>query len=156
MHQHAVINRYNSLLSKIAPFEYDSHVDTTLGVRPGDLSDIPFLIAGANDRDEARGPFVAQCYSGKLDRCGIVAGTLDREQLDAMSQGGEPPTGRTVACWDTTQGYTDRGIGDTVFDTGPNLLHSRRRQLPGSRADRLELERPRGLLPAGTRAVRRY
>jgi N,N-dimethylformamidase len=124
VHQHAVINRYNSLLSKIAPFEYDSHVDTTLGVRPRDLSDIPFLIAGANDRDEARGPFVAQCYSGKLDRCGIVAGTLDREQLDAMSQGGEPPTGRTVACWDTTQGYTDRGIGDTVFDTGPNRLQA--------------------------------
>jgi N,N-dimethylformamidase len=124
LHQRAVINRYNSLLSKIAPFDYDLHVEATLGVRPGDLSDIPFLIAGASDRDEERGSFVAQCYSGKLDRCGIVSGTPDRHLLDTMSRGGEIPASRTVAHWNTAQGYTDRGIGDTVFDTSPAGLHA--------------------------------
>ncbi|MCA3131911.1 MAG: N,N-dimethylformamidase beta subunit family domain-containing protein [Betaproteobacteria bacterium] len=125
LYQEAVINRYNSLLGHVAPIDYGSHVSLRLRVQPRHGADIPFLIAGASDRNEARGRFVAQCYNGKIDRCGVHARVLSRAELDALRGGAEPPADAVVARWDTTRGYTDRGIGDLVEDTGPHGLHGR-------------------------------
>ena len=61
-----------------------------------------------------------------------------------------------VAFWDTTAGYTDRGIGDKVVDVGPVRAARRGLQPPGSRADRLELERPQRLLPSGAAGIWRH
>ena len=41
-----------------------------------------------------------------------------------LRNGGAPDVSRTLAYWDTTAGYTDRGIGDTVLDTGPFRLNA--------------------------------
>jgi N,N-dimethylformamidase len=123
IYQEAVINRYNSLLSKIVPYDYRSHVRETLRVRPTHGAETQFLIGGANERNP-RGAFVSACYSGKIDRSGVHAGALDRAALDAVRGGRRPPEAGTLAYWDTTAGYTDRGIGDEVRDTGPHGLHA--------------------------------
>ncbi|MGH7154163.1 MAG: N,N-dimethylformamidase beta subunit family domain-containing protein, partial [Acetobacteraceae bacterium] len=124
IHQQAVLNRYNSRLSKIVPYEYASHVTESLRVRCGHADDIPFLIAAAADRNTTRGAFMSQCYNGKIDRCGVSGRVLDSNELAAIAGGGKPPVGDMLAYWDTTAGYTDRGVGDTVVDTGPHNLHA--------------------------------
>jgi N,N-dimethylformamidase len=124
LYQEPVINRYNSILSKIVPYDYRSHVRETLSVRPTLGPDTQFLIGGANDRNPARGLFVSACYSGKIDRCGVHSGVLGRAELDSIRTGGAPPESGLLAYWDTTIGYTDSGIGDEVRDTGPHALHA--------------------------------
>jgi N,N-dimethylformamidase len=124
LYQEAVINRYNSLLSKVVPYDYRSHVSETLRVRPATAGAAAFLIGGASERNPARGAFVGQCYNGKIDRCGVQAGVLDRAALDAIRAGSKPESSAVLAYWDTSAGYHARGIGDTVLDTGPHLLHA--------------------------------
>ena len=124
LYQEPVINRYNSLLSKIVPYDYRSHVSETLRVRPAIPDDCDFLIGAATERNPARGTFFSQCYSGKIDRCGVHGSALERTALDGLRSGGVPDTSGTLAYWDTTAGYTDRGIGDTLLDTGPFRLNA--------------------------------
>jgi N,N-dimethylformamidase len=124
VHQVSVINRYNSLLSKIVPMDYRSHVAETLRVFPRHREGIPFLMAGASDTNPARGRHVAQCYNGKIDRPGLVGRALARSELDALAAGGAPAPQGLVAWWDTSRGYTAHGIGDTVIDVGPHELHA--------------------------------
>jgi N,N-dimethylformamidase len=124
LYQEAVINRYNSLLSPVVPYDYRCHVSETLRVRPAVADDTGFLIGGATERNPTRGAFVGQCYNGKIDRCGIQQGALDRATLDAVRAGGKPEYSRVIAYWDTAAGYNSHGIGDTVLDTGPHQLHA--------------------------------
>jgi N,N-dimethylformamidase len=124
IHQEPVINRYNSLLSRIVPIDYRSHVRQTLRVRPAHPPEGAFLIGGASDHNPARGPFVGQLYSGKIDRCGVHGAALSVAELDSMRDGGAPPVAGQLAYWDTTEGYTEHGIGDVVVDTGPYRLHA--------------------------------
>jgi N,N-dimethylformamidase len=124
LYQEPVINRYNCLLSKIVPLDYRSHVSQALRARPVVAPDIAFLIGGAIDENPARGAFVGQCYSGKIDRCGVHAGALSRTDLDGVRAGAPPPLPGQLAYWDTSAGYTDDGIGDRVVDTGPHGLHA--------------------------------
>ena len=49
---------------------------------------------------------------------------LSRDEFDHICSGGKPPENDIVAYWDTTAGYTDTGIGDTVMDVGPHGLHA--------------------------------
>src|ERR1700733_4715719 len=124
LYQEAVINRYNSLLSKIVPYDYRSHVAETLRVRPTLPEHSGFLIGAATERNAARGAFYSQCYNGKIDRCGVQGAALDRSALDAIRDGGTPDAAGVLAYWDTSTGYTERGIGDLVLDTGPSQLHA--------------------------------
>jgi len=124
VHQQAMLNRYNSLLSKIVPYEYGSHVSERLRVRPANAEDVAFLIGAASERSAIRGHFVSQCYNGKIDRCGVQSGVLDGRELATIAAGGKAPATGILAYWDTTAGYTDRGIGDTVIDIGPHKLNA--------------------------------
>lgn len=124
LYQEAVINRYNSLLSKIVPYDYRSHVREVLRVRPAMPAEAGFLIGAATERNPARGAFFSQCYNGKIDRCGVQGTALDRPALDAIRVGGRPEARGVLADWDTAAGYSEHGIGDTVVDTGPNQLHA--------------------------------
>lgn len=119
--QEPVVNRYNSLLGKVVPMDYRSHVAETLRFRPRHDPQTPFLIAGAQDWHEARGHFVGQCFCGKLDRPGLYGRALSRDEMAAL-QAGQRPADGLLAFWDTTAGYTEQGIGDTVIDTGPHGL----------------------------------
>ncbi len=125
LHQVGVVNRYNSLLSKIVPYDYRSHVGTVLRVRPAHGTGIPFLIGGASDTNPARGRHVALCYNGKIDRPGVLDRCLDAEEVAALAAGAPSPADARLACWDTTAGYGDHGIGDLVQDVGPWALHAR-------------------------------
>jgi len=122
LYQEPVINRYNSLLSPMVPFDYSCHIKEKIRVRPSG-GDFRFLMAGCNDYNEGRGPFVSQIFNGKIDRCGIHARVLERNELDAIRDGDEPPADSLLARWDPTVGYTDKGIGDSVIDIGPHQLH---------------------------------
>ncbi|MCW5626579.1 MAG: LamG domain-containing protein, partial [Burkholderiales bacterium] len=122
--QFSALNRYNSLLGHVAPIDYGSQVAEKLRVRPSHSSDVPFLIAGASDHNEARGRFVTQCFNGKIDRCGIHGRVLRDDEIDALRRGSTVPPEGLIARWDPTAGYGPRGIGHTVVDTGPHGLHA--------------------------------
>ena len=124
LYQEGVSTRYNSLLSKVANVDFRSHVRETLRFRPVNPDDVPFLLAGAQDRHTLRGTFVTQCLNGKLDRPAVFARVLTRDELDKYRDSGAPPADGQVAFWDTARGYTDRGIGDRVIDAGPHGLHA--------------------------------
>ncbi len=125
VHQDSVANRYNSLLGKVVPLDYRSHVSEIFRFRQANLPETPFLIAGSRDFHETRGNFVSQTFCGKIDRPGLYHRPLAREEIDAIMAGGSPPRDGLVAYWDTTEGYTDEGIGDMVIDIGPHGLDAR-------------------------------
>lgn len=124
LYQEGVSNRYNSLLSKVANVDFRSHVRETLRFRPVSPPDVPFIIGGAQDFHSLRGHFVTQCLNGKLDRPAVFDRVLTRDELDQFRRSGMAPASGQVAFWDTTLGYTDKGIGDRVVDAGPYGLHA--------------------------------
>ena len=124
LYQSDVATRYNNRLGKVAPLDFESHVRETFRFRPQNSPDIPFVMAGSRDFHNLRGHFLAQAYCGKIDRPGIFDRALTRLELDAIRNGDTPPESGIVCYWDTTAGYTDRGIGDTVIDVGPHELHA--------------------------------
>jgi N,N-dimethylformamidase len=124
LYQEGVSNRYNSLLSKVANVDFRSHVRETLCFKPLNPPDVPFVLAGEQDFHTLRGHFVTQCLNGKLDRPAVFDRVLTREELDLFRCSGMPPASGQVAFWDTSLGYTDKGIGDRVVDTGSYGLHA--------------------------------
>ena len=123
LYQEPVENRYNNHLSKIVPLALSCHARRRLGVRPA-AADADFLWAAAQDRDPERGVVATQLYNGKIDRAGVAGVALGRAALDrARDAGAMPVAGDVIAAWDTTAGYGDSGIGDSVVDTGPHGLH---------------------------------
>jgi N,N-dimethylformamidase len=124
--QIGVVNRYNSLLGPVVPLDYDSRVVETLRVTPADPgAAIPFLWAGASEENDRRGRFVGMLYSGKIDRPGLAHEALAPKAIAALARGELPPRNVVTAHWDTTAGYTDTGIGDTIIDVGAHGLHAK-------------------------------
>ena len=123
LHQVPVVNRYNSLLSRIVPMDTESHVQVRLRVKPA-RCDGGFLVGGCHEATPARGPFVSCCFNGKIDRPGVLGVAADRATIDALRNGQSAPRDSVIAAWDTTAGYTERGIGDEVRDVGPYALHA--------------------------------
>lgn len=123
LYQEPVVNAYNSLLSRIVPLSHTSHVTARVSVVPT-CPARSLLFAGFHARG-SHGDCVGGLYNGKIDRAGMQGRVLSRADLDALRDGGEPPPDGRLARWDTTEGYSDRGIGDTVVDTGPHGLHGR-------------------------------
>ncbi|MCO5966355.1 N,N-dimethylformamidase beta subunit family domain-containing protein [Sinorhizobium meliloti] len=122
IYQESVLNRYNSLIGTVVPYDFASHVQTKFRFRQHNQVDTPFVIAGARDFHILRGYFVGDLYSGKIDRPCICRRPLTRPELDACREGKEPPKDAVAAYWDTSVGYTENGIGNTVVDTGPQGL----------------------------------
>ena len=122
LYQEPIQNRYGNLLSHFLPWDLRSHVQETLRIRPAD-AELDFLWGGAHDHNAMRGDFVSQLYNGKIDRCGVAKGVLSRSELDELKQSGQPPTEKILSYWNTTAGYSDKGIGDEVIDKGPHGLY---------------------------------
>ena len=123
LYQEPVENRYNNHLSKIVPIARTSHARGRLAAEAA-AADADFLWAAAGSRDDERGAFATHLYNGKIDRAGVAGAVLDWDALDrARAAGGAPETDAVIAAWDTTAGYSDTGIGDTIVDTGPHGLH---------------------------------
>lgn len=122
LYQEGVANRYNSLLGKVVPYEYRSHVETRFRFRHKNKASVPFLMAGGRDRHALRGEFVNDMYFGKIDRPGVCGQVLSRGDFDAIRDGAPPPREAIVAYWDTTAGFGAGGIGNTVKDVGPHGL----------------------------------
>jgi len=119
------VGRYNSHLGPVVPYDYDSLVASTLKLAPEPAgAEVPFLWAGASDWNDMRGRFVATLYNGKIDRSGVWTRAIPEADLRAMAADGQFETEGALALWDTTAGYTDRGIGDRIVDAGPNGLHA--------------------------------
>lgn len=125
LYQEGVGNSYNSILGQVAALPFTSHQTAAFRVAPQTAPDTPFLMAGARERAHAHGDVVSQLYWGKIDRCGVYNRCLSRTELDAIRAGEPLSSNGVVAYWDTSKGYTDRGIGDLVIDVGPNGLDAR-------------------------------
>jgi len=121
LRQFSVQNSWNSIIGPVTPVDHNSHVVEKLRCVPGS-ADNDFLLAGSHETNPQRGPFVSMLFNGKLDRPGLVARALSAGEMDAIAQG-SPPT-NPLAYWDTTAGYTDKGIGNRIIDTGPHALHA--------------------------------
>ena len=91
LYQEGVLNRYNSLVGKVVPYDFASHVVQKFRFKPENGPDVPFIIAGARDEHALRGPFVNDLYAGKIDRPAICGRVLSRAELDVCRQGGLPP-----------------------------------------------------------------
>jgi len=121
--QIGVVNRYNSLIGPVVPYDYGSRVVERFRVKPAAPAEgVPFLIAAASDENDRRGRFAATLFNGKIDRHGIAASVLSDAEIETLAASGEPPMTDLIAHWDTTSGYTDSGIGDKVVDIGPHGL----------------------------------
>ncbi|WP_407169101.1 N,N-dimethylformamidase beta subunit family domain-containing protein [Bradyrhizobium sp. ORS 111] len=128
--QEGVLNRYNSLLSRVALVEHHAHAARSLQARQKNLPGTPFLIGGAWDWQDVRGQFISQLYCGKIDRPGLFDRPLSPVELEQIRSGEMPSSQGMVAYWDTAAGYSEAGIGDTVTDTGPFRLHAEGRNRP--------------------------
>ncbi|MEQ8651602.1 MAG: LamG-like jellyroll fold domain-containing protein [Kiloniellales bacterium] len=124
LYQEGVLNRYNSRIGPVVPYEFSSHIETTFRFRPNNRDDVPFLIGGALDSHILRGDFVNDLLAGKIDRPCLCGRTLSRDELKACQEGAKPPADAILAYWDTTKGYSDQGIGWTLADEGPQGLHA--------------------------------
>jgi N,N-dimethylformamidase len=122
LYQEGVLNRYNSLIGKVVPYDFASHVQTTFRFKQKNRQDVPFIVGGSLDSHVLRGRFVNDTYAGKIDTFGVCNRVLTREEMDALSRGGRPAEDSIVGLWDTTKGYTDRGISTSVVDAGPHGL----------------------------------
>ncbi len=125
LYQVGVGNRYNGLLGKVALVDYDSRTSAIFRHPPGHLAGTPFLMAGSRGRDAQQRECVSELYCGKIDRCGAFDQALQPGELDAIRSGLVPAMESLVAYWDTSEGYTDRGIGDVVVDVGRHRLNAR-------------------------------
>jgi N,N-dimethylformamidase len=125
LYQESVLNRYNSLVGKVVPHDFASHVVQDFRFKPENKADLPFIIAGALDEHALRGTFVNDLYAGKIDRPVICNRALGRAEFDVSRQGGLPPADSVLAYWDTSKDYTADGIGHKVTDTGPHGLHAK-------------------------------
>ena len=117
--QESVQNSWNSLIGPVTPYNHNSVVKEKLRIKPT-YDDIDFILAGSNEENKERGKFVSMLFNGKIDRCGVINRELTRKELDGVKLGHAP--NNSLAYWDTTQGYTDRGIGQELVDVGPNKL----------------------------------
>ena len=124
LYQEGVLNRYNSIIGKVVPFDYRSHTQTTFRFRQKNRKDVPFVISGGLDFHEKRGQFISDTYAGKIDRPAVCGGVLSRDELDNICSGGMPPKDSIIAYWDTTEGFSEKGISNTVIDIGPNKLNA--------------------------------
>lgn len=124
LYQVGVGNRYNGLLGKVALVDYDSHASAIFHTGPANLSQTPFLMAGSRGRNPQQRECVLDLYSGKIDRCGAFDQALQAGELDTIRSGLIPAMESLVAYWDTSKGYTDRGIGDLVVDVGRHKLNA--------------------------------
>ena len=109
-------------MGKVVPYDYRSHVKTTFRFKQKNRKDVPFVMSGGYDFHEKRGHFIADQYAGKIDRTGICNRILSKEELDKICSGEMPEKESILAYWDTSKGYTENGIGNTVFDVGPHKL----------------------------------
>jgi len=122
LHQEGVLNRYNSLIGPVVPYDFRSHVNQTFRFRQVNAPEVPFIVGGARDFHTLRGNFVNDLYAGKVDRPVICNHVMDRAEMDACCKGERPAEETILAYWDTAAGYSKDGIGQDVIDTGPHAL----------------------------------
>ena len=115
--QEAVINAYNSRVSRVVPRDDTLRQVSTTSVRAA-APEVQLLLAGYHDESQVVG-----LYNGKIDRAGIHARVMSDLELDSIRDGGSPPQDGMLCYWDTTAGYTDNGVGDRLLDLGPNAMH---------------------------------
>ena len=118
------VNAWNSRISTVVPFADNSWIEETLRLKPENTgADADFKLAAATDWNPQRGKHASFLFNGKIDRSGIYERVLSRDEVSAIAKGATPGANGLIAYWDTTDGITAKGIGDTITDTGPYGLH---------------------------------
>lgn len=118
------VNRWNSRISTVVPFQDDCWVQESFRLAPATVgSDVPFRMAAATAHNAVRGYHAAFLFDGKLDRTGVYDRVLSRDEVVALAAVEPAPSEGLVAFWDPTAGLTPEGVGDVIDDTGPHGLH---------------------------------
>lgn len=115
LRQFGCVDRWNSRIGKVAPYDYDDSADHGGGIAFAPAPSAEMLIAGRRSAEDG----VVACYNGKIDRIGVQRRALDPAVIAAIRAGGMPPADGIVTYWDTSAGYTADGIGDVIRDIGP-------------------------------------
>ena len=116
--QHVIdcINPWNSRFSTVVPFELGNWITETLSVRPSVTEGAArFLLAGASESNPKRGPFVSMLFNGKIDRSGVYARTLTRNEIEVLA-GGAPPSDKGLGSDGGTGGERHRRHGPNGLD----------------------------------------
>ena len=118
------VNSWNSRISTLVPFELDSWATEKLSITPaiGD-GKCSFLLGGAWDSNPSRRDFVALQFNGKIDRSGVFARPLERNELEQLAAFSAPSPKDLLAYWDPTANITKQGVNDDILDTSGNNLH---------------------------------
>ena len=117
------VNSWNSRISTVVPFEDDTWIKEKLRVKPkpGGTEAI-FQIAAATAWNKERRHYAAFLFNGKIDRLGVSARVMLRDEVVAMAKGQPPSQDGLLAYWDPTAGIDSKGVGNTIYDTGPHGL----------------------------------
>ena len=122
LYQESVLNRYNSLVGKVVPHDFASHVVQHFRFRPENKVGLPFIIAGALDEHALRGTFVTTYMPGKSTARHLRPSAKPRRirRLPA----GRIAAGRRCSPIGTLRRLHRDGIGHEVTDTGPHRLNA--------------------------------
>ena len=158
LYQEGVLNRYNSLVGKVVPYEFASHVVQQFRFMPENNG----RLAVPDRRRARRARFARSLRQRPVCRQNRPAGHLppraDAEPNSTSCRTGAlPPAeiGRSPI-GTPRRDYTEHGIGHEVVDTGAARAPRQGRQSSGARHDGLELERQGRLLPPRPVAIRRH
>jgi len=120
LRQHSRINRWNSRLGPVAPYDLDDEAEFHATFAPPAPGAGSFVIGGRYGADGS----VEALFNGKIDRPGIAQGCLPDAALMALADGRMPAPGDVLAYWDTSLGYGPDGIDNLFRDIGPAGLHA--------------------------------
>ncbi|MFA6154011.1 N,N-dimethylformamidase beta subunit family domain-containing protein [Mesorhizobium sp.] len=119
--QRAIVNAYNSRLSRTTPLDANCMLTETCSITPGD-SGVPVIIAGCAEAAGER-TRVTALFNGKIDSPLITKAALDGQALSKLETAGIAPDDFS-AHWDFAAGITRNGIdADAVADTSGNGMH---------------------------------
>ena len=119
--QRAVLNAYNSRLSRTTPLDANCVQTESCSLAPGDAG-VPVIIAGCAEGAGER-TRVTALFNGKIDSPLITRGALDGEALSRLETVGLEPKDLN-ARWDFAAGITRSGVdADAVLDASGNGMH---------------------------------
>ena len=121
LHQEAIVNPYNGRLGLVAPFDHTCSVEQNLRLKIKSAT-TDFMWAAASNSATVRGPYKDLLFNGKIDRSNVWNRALSLAEIKSQCCA-DPTSEGLVAAWDTTEGYGENGIGDTVIDVSSNQLH---------------------------------
>jgi N,N-dimethylformamidase len=119
--QRAVVNAYNSRLSRTTPLDTDCVMTEACTIAPADAG-VPVIIGGCADDADGRAR-VTKLFNGKIDSPLVTTSALREEALSRLETDGVEPK-NLKARWDFAANITKDGVdADAITDISGNGFH---------------------------------